>query len=506
MALTPEQIKAARQRLGLPDTRVEDTPAYKVAQRRNAAARFDAQQKAKQGYLSRVGEHYMSGAKDVMSGLDEAVGQMESGQNIRGAKTAALRTTGAVARATFAPILEAPGVRQIIDSASEKLAGNPGVQWLGERIKEFHETNPELAKDLRDVIDIASLGVGTFGEKTIQEGVEGGARETLERVIPKSLKNIKTGVVETAEGVGRNAGKIGGYAESRVPKLLGIFSGENDDVISQALKNPKAADIGIEQGDVALRQAVEEGATNSVKLRQAYIQGFSQAKQDVMGEYTKTLIPKNNVVGTFNKLLKENDVVVNKDGTLDFTVSKIKANPGEISKINDAYAALKKWDKFSIDSLDEYKQLVGKLTRFSSEGNVPSKSPFLGRLYNELNDIAYERLPKDVADKYRGLNKQFSENIELYDDMVDVFNSGDPFTKLANSLSKNKDTIRQVLDFYEQKSGKSVLPIVAGRELAMEKTAAFGFLNPRSWVDFFISPKLQGKIILRAGERLKPKQ
>ena len=88
----------------------------------------------------------------------------------------------------------------------------------------------------------------------------------------------------------------------------------------------------------------------------------------------------------------------------------------------------------------------------------------------------------------------------MYDEIVDAFNSGDPFTKLANSLGKNKDTLRQIIEFYEQKTGKDVLPIVAGRELAMEKTAAFGFLNPRSWIDFFISPKVQAKIITKIGE------
>ena len=99
------------------------------------------------------------------------------------------------------------------------------------------------------------------------------------------------------------------------------------------------------------------------------------------------------------------------------------------------------------------------------------------------------------------LNKNFSSQIELYDDIVDAFNSGDPFTKLANALGKNKDTLRQTLEFYEKKSGKKVLPIVAGRELAMEKTAAFGFLNPRSWIDLLISPKTQAKGITKLGEK-----
>ena len=86
--------------------------------------------------------------------------------------------------------------------------------------------------------------------------------------------------------------------------------------------------------------------------------------------------------------------------------------------------------------------------------------------------------------------------------MVDAFNSGDPFTRIANSLGKNKDSVRGLLEWYEKQSGKPVLPVVAGRELAMEKTAAFGFLNPRSWIDFFISPKIQAKIVTKVGEKV----
>ena len=89
----------------------------------------------------------------------------------------------------------------------------------------------------------------------------------------------------------------------------------------------------------------------------------------------------------------------------------------------------------------------------------------------------------------------------MADEMVDAFNSGDPFTRLANSLGKNKDTLRHIVEFYEKRSGQKILPLVAGRELAMEKTAAFGFLNPRSWIDFFISPETQAKAVVGIGEK-----
>ena len=57
---------------------------------------------------------------------------------------------------------------------------------------------------------------------------------------------------------------------------------------------------------------------------------------------------------------------------------------------------------------------------------------------------------------------------------------------------------------YCQKSGQQITPIVAGRELAMERKAPFGFLNPRSWLDFFWSPEMQAKFVTRTGKIITP--
>lgn len=321
--------------------------------------------------------------------------------------------------------------------------------------------------------------------------------------IPGAARAAGAAVEEGAAAAGRAAKGTTDYLLGRTPKLLGIFTGEGDDVIRAALKNPDLADVGIAEGDAALRAAVREGSQNSVAIRSAFLRGHSAAKKQILGQYQHILVPKPTVKGIFNNILRENAVDIGRDGTLDFTRSKIVANPGEIKKIQDAYNALNQWDTFTIDSLDEYKQLVGRLTRFADEAGTPSKSPTLGRFYNELNNIAANQLPKDVADQYKALNNKFSENIELYEDIVDAFNSGDPFTKLANSLGKNKDTLRQTLEFYAKEGGEDVLPIVAGRELAMEKTAAFGILNPRSWMDFFISPVAQAKAVTWAAREAK---
>ena len=398
-----------------------------------------------------------------------------------------LRTTGAFAKSVLTPVMEAPGIKQATEFIGEKLAKTAPIQ----KFQEWSERHPEASKDIMNVADIAGL----LGAKSTIAPIEKGIKSTMQATTKIAGKTISK--------VTPNFTSVGEYTAGRLPKLLGIFSGENDDVIRNALVNPKVAKIGIEQGDDALRKAVQEGATNSIKIKNTFIQSYTQAKQKVLGQYDKILVPKNNVKGIFNNLLRKNEVKVSPEG-LDFSTSKIVANPGEIAKIKAAWEGLDKWGKFTLGSVDDYKQFVGKLRKFADELGVPSKSPFLGEFYNNLNRIIIDnpKVPKDIRLKYSTLNKNFSNQIDLYDDIVDAFNSGDPFTKLANALGKNKDTLRQTLEFYEKQSGKQILPLVAGRELAMEKSAAFGFLNPRSWIDLLISPKMQGKAVIKVGEKL----
>lgn len=366
-----------------------------------------------------------------------------------------------------------------IDSTKESLQNSVGLTDENLRAK---NTAQKVGQGLEFGAELAA----PFAAGKIGEVFMGGAKLSKEGA--SVVKNIASGTGE--------------YALGRIPKILSVITGESNDVVLNALKNPTQADLGIEKGDAAISEAVARGAKKSIEIKNAFIQAHKVAKQQILGKYQKVLVPKKDVRNIFNKILEEQRVAIGKDGALDFTTSKINANPGEVAKIKNAYEALNNWETFTIDSLDEYKQLIGKYTRFADDAGVPSKSPTLGRFYNELNQIAVKKLPKSISDEYIQMNKNFSDNIDLYDDMVDAFNSGTPFTKLANALGKNNDAIRQILEFYQKQGGEDILPIVAGRELAMDKQANF-FLNPRSLIDILISPKAQGKFVTFVGEKAK---
>ena len=298
-------------------------------------------------------------------------------------------------------------------------------------------------------------------------------------------------------------GKTGSYVVSRLPKLLGIFSGEGDDVIRSALQNPKAADLGLANGDDALHAAVQEASKKSVELRTSFVQAHNEAFKELTKEVPGKLVSRQKVLYGFVDALKREGVKI-KDGTLDFTTSKIKANPGEVTKITDTYKAIQAWDDWTLSGTNKLKQLVGSFTRFADEAGTPSKSPFLGQFYHTMDTTIKNALPSAQRVRYSVMNKKFSDSIDMFDDMVEAFNKGDPFTRMAGVIGNNKDTLRRIVEFYDNQTGAGIKSIVAGRALGQEKNAAFGFLNPRSWIDFMISPKLQGQIITKTGRVTNP--
>ena len=461
---------------------------------------------------------------------------------------------GKILRETIRPLAKAG--TSLINTA-ERIVGKEDTQpfsgeYLGEveRIgkgfdvtKGFDEENVKALKDAAKTgVDIGLLISGGGGAKNvakagIKEGIKQGAKAGAKTgsiiggvsgastgleegaTLGSTLKNTAIGTIGGAvtggvlgaipgvvKGVTSGIKKVGSVSgkavKNKTPKLLSIFTGEKDDVVKSALDNPDIADLGIKGGDEALRKAVQTGADSSIKAKQTFIKAHNDAFKKLVGKNPNKLVTRQKLLYQFVDDLEKSGVKVNK-GKLDFSTSKISANPGEISKINTAYKAIQNWKDYSLNGVNELKQLVGQLTKFATEQGGSSKSPFLGQYYGYLDNSIKEALPSASRKAYTKMNKKFSDSIGLYDDMVDAFNSGDPFTKLSQIFGSNKDTLRQIVYFYEKTTGNKISPIVAGRTLAEAKPAAFGFLNPRQWIDFFVDPKTQASIVTKTGRALK---
>ena len=185
------------------------------------------------GYFQRVGQEYAKAGQDIISGIKQGATDIQGGGLLGGVR-AGLRTVGGVAKATFAPITEAPGIKQGIELAGkgvQKLSETAPIKAAGEAISPLTEKlmglaqkYPETAKDVEDIVNIAIVGggkavseplAGATGKTLIKTGkaVEKGAMESLETkqgefirklVRPEQTKAVKEAQVArtTEEGVG----------------------------------------------------------------------------------------------------------------------------------------------------------------------------------------------------------------------------------------------------------------------------------------------------------------
>lgn len=396
----------------------------------------------------------------------------------------------------------------------EEAQGVAGKFDVGDIADVAGKTLPFITSTIGGILGAGAGGVGAVPGAAIGASAGEAVRRGVGRAIGAPTDTIGKDVAEVAkEGIYTYAGgkilsKVGSYIASRLPKFLGLATGENPNLIKVALENPKVADLGIKEGDSALRTVLKKAADLSIKMRDAFIKGHAQAMKDQVFKDIGASSgwkrgAKNEVVEKFNSMLRGNRVKT-VDGKLDFSTSSIKTNPGEVSKVTDAFNAIQNWKNWSQYGIHRLKQLVGDYIKFPTEAGGTAKSSFLKTFYGYLNEKAKVGLPNSRIKLYELLNKKFSDNIDLFDDMVKSFNSGDPFTRFANIMSENKDSLRQILEFYESSTGEKILPVIAGRAIAGERQAAFGLLNPREWIDFFYSPMAQAKTVTSLG-RFAPK-
>ena len=98
------------------------------------------------GYFSRLGIGYLEAAKSIISEVQRPAQLAEEGASpLRvGAAVAetGLRTVGKVAETAFAPITEAPGIKQGIEFAGSAISKIPGMDFITKKIADFSLQHP----------------------------------------------------------------------------------------------------------------------------------------------------------------------------------------------------------------------------------------------------------------------------------------------------------------------------------------------------------------------------
>lgn len=140
------------------------------------------------GQYSDIGERTTKAIEKSSKGYAEKAGKGDvvgaTGELLR----SGLRTVGAVAEGAFAPITEAPIVKDALNFVGEKI----GNTEIGQRLAKKIQENPETAQDIMDIVNTLTLG----GGKAIEAPAKSITGETLQKTgsaIEKSgLKALET--------------------------------------------------------------------------------------------------------------------------------------------------------------------------------------------------------------------------------------------------------------------------------------------------------------------------
>src|SRR3990167_8371147 len=147
------------------------TPPIQKMTRAEYNTKYGLTQEEKPNYFQRVASGYEQAGKDIIEGVSLASKTVEKGgtqlEVEKDILRAPLRTVGGVARAAFVPIFEAPCIKQVTEKIAETIIDIPGVKKMITKATDLAIKHPEIARDLRDVVDIATLGVGGTFEKPI---------------------------------------------------------------------------------------------------------------------------------------------------------------------------------------------------------------------------------------------------------------------------------------------------------------------------------------------------
>lgn len=261
-------------------------------------------------YLQRVGSEYAKAGESIISGIKEGAKQMEQGQFLRGAKTAALRTVGGVAEATFAPITEAPMIKSTLEAVGEGIQKIPGATESMQKVNKLAEQHPELAKDIKNVIDIATLGVGGVAEKPVLGAIKKGGEKIvsaeekiLSKVAPKVEEKMAqrstskaTELVSSTEETMTKAERQMAIDEGRTsvsklgktiynPSVAELRAGE---LLSGKLKSNPVKNVPIIKNEIStLGSEAERYLTNNAKQISAQTQAdMFKATRDKMAKYS----------------------------------------------------------------------------------------------------------------------------------------------------------------------------------------------------------------------------
>lgn len=439
--------------------------------------------KEEQGYLGRVGSAYAQAGKDITSGIQQSAQDISQGaeqgglagfgQVLKGIARAGLRTVGGVAGATFAPITEAPVIKDTISAVGKGVASIIPTEVM-QGVSQLAQDNPEIAKDISNVVDIAGLGLGKVAESPLRAGLVTGAKKTAE-VVGKGVGGAVAGIapaIQTAKNLGtgvKDIAVLSAQGASRIPSRIATNVAEKK-AIQESIKllptqsAQKAVQDGIDIGDAQyfsnipkvqrepikkLVQGVRDFESGASKVNPIEIVGkpisnrvseLKTARDSVgkrLGEISETLgvvTPKQTFTPVFTALQKTKGlegISVNNKGILNFDNTVLRS----LETASDRKAIQSIFTDAVKSGTGKQKHLLRQELLESLGGKKKA-----GVQITDTQGEAYEAIRKGLSDTLDTINPKYKATNLEYAKIAQ------PLKDLANALKLPNEVDDEILN------------------------------------------------------------
>ena len=354
-------------------------------------------------YFQRVGGQYKEAGEDIIGGIQKGAEMIQKGNVFGGGLRAGLRTVGGIAQSAFAPILEAPIIKPTVEKIVQKATEIPGARNIISKATDLAIKYPEASADLKNIFDIATLGIGGALEKPLV-----GEARALGRDISRGLDVALT---PSEEAVQREVVSL--FQKSIKPtskKTLAQGEKYENDIV-KALKTIKT-----NSDSLNIEDAAGEIVSRTPQSINELAQGVDQTKKIVFSQYD-SLAKQAGTAGAkidVKPIADELDLIT-KDKALEFT------NPEVIDYAKKQADNLRKFDVLDTQLTQSIVQRMNSnLQAFYRNPTYESASKVSidALIVNNLRKSLDEAIEGATGKEYQVLKNQYSALKAIENDVV----------------------------------------------------------------------------------------
>lgn len=354
-------------------------------------------------YGQRVADQYSQIGSEITSSIQKGAQDLQAGNPTSLLRTG-LRTAGGVARAALAPIMEAPGIKQATEAVAKGISSIPGVKTIVQKGTELAQKNPEIAKDIGNIVDILTLGGGAAVAKPVLK--EAGA---VSKDIAQAAQVILT---PSEEAVQKNVVSLFEKSIKPTAQKTTALKERYDSNILNALKTIKAnsSQLNIEDATGEIITGRTPQTLNELS------QGLDQTKDIVFKQYDALA----KQAGTAGAQIDANPIASELDKVAQSTALQLK-NPELIKYAEDWATRLRKFNKLDTETTQEVVKLFNNdLKAFYANPSyeLASKLAIDAGIANNFRIALDKAIEGATGSQYQALKNQYAALKAIEKDVV----------------------------------------------------------------------------------------